>query len=142
MSHKRKRPSRNPADPYRATMPEAFPWTSQERQYPRVGPPGISYFAGPVPEWGEVHCLLWRDDEGLLRGILNYYDKDMPPWEKAGNVNVFVDPAWRRKGIATQLCMEATSRFPIRLEGQRFTKEGAELARALARVMKQREREQ
>jgi hypothetical protein len=31
---------------------------------------------------------------GILTGILYYYPADIPPPEKAGNVNIFVDPAY------------------------------------------------
>ncbi len=118
---------------FEATMPPAFSWQSQVVQYPAFGEEGIGYFAGLVDDGKIVHCLLWRDSTGAARGILNYYEQDMPPWEKAGNVNLFVDPDWKRQGIATELWNEACSRWHVTLENQRFTVEGVELARALVR---------
>lgn len=111
--------------------PDAVPysWESQVAQYPRLGAPGVEYRTGDTGFAKPVNCLLWRDEDGLVHGILNHYPIDMPPWEKAGNVNVFVDPARRREGIATRLVREAQRMFgPIDFEQQRFTESGAALA--------------
>lgn len=116
---------------YVATLPESFPWTSQAMQYPTLGPAGISYFAGEIPSINyTVDCLLYRDSEGHLLGILNHYPKDQPPWEKAGNVNIWVHPDAKRRGIGTALLAEADRRWSINLDQQRFTPEGAAFANA------------
>lgn len=103
---------------------EVLSWESQVVQYPYRGEPGIGYFPGPTP-YGVVHCLLWRDDHGLVRGILNYYDFQAGIWEKPGNVNIFVHRQWKRRRIGTALYREAKRRWPtIALEDQRYTPEG------------------
>lgn len=106
-----------------------YSYESQVVQYPRLGAPGIEYFAGDGGFAKPVDCLLWRDDEGLVRGILNHYPVDMPPHEKAGNINLFIDPARQRQGIGTALVREANRRWgPINWNQQRYTKAGIELA--------------
>lgn len=115
-----------------ASIPQSlmFSWASQVQQYPWRGPEGISYFAGVMPN-GTVHCLLYRERRGHVVGILNYYDKDFPPFEKAGNVNIFIHKNFKRRGIGTALWKEAQRRWPVTLVGQRYSPEGAEFARAL-----------
>lgn len=127
---------------YRATLPDVFSWESQVSQYPmRYRPgPGIAYFPGDVSQFAgmedmpPVDCLLYYDEQGWLRGILNHYPVDYPPHEQAGNVNVFVDPARRRRGIGTALVTEAFRRWGVVLAEQRFTVAGAALADHLHRV--------
>jgi GNAT superfamily N-acetyltransferase len=111
-----------------------FSWQSQARQYPAHGPAGVGYFAGDVSELfgpgAHVDCLLHRDRDGALTGLLNFYPIDMPPFEQAGNVLVMVRPDRRRTGIATMLLAVALRRWPIDLHTQRYTREGAALVAA------------
>lgn len=108
-------------------------WESQVVQYPEVGVPGISYYRGEVST-GFVDCLLWRDQYGHVRGVLNHYPKDFPPWETKGNVNVFIDPTARRQGIATALLQEALTRWDIDFHKQRYTPSGIRLVQSLGRL--------
>lgn len=113
---------------HRASLPNVYPWESQAQQYPRRGPEGISYFAGEIPEINyTVDCLLYRE-RGILVGILNHYPADQLPWEKAGNVNVWVHPDYQRRGIGTALVAEAVTRWGINFDQQRYTEQGAALA--------------
>lgn len=100
-----------------------FSWESQYNQYPKRGVPGIKYFGGHT-ESGTVDCLLYFDDNGRLRGILNHYPFTLYPFESKGNVNIFVDPKRRRQGIATALLTEAMKRWDVDLEQQQYTEEG------------------
>lgn len=124
---------------------EAYDWASQVRQYARRGEPGFTEEVHPL-NGGTVHCLLWRDQDGLLRGILNYYASDCRGelmrsggvafrmgGEKAGNANIWVDPNHRGKGIGTMVAREGLSRYGITIEQQRFTEAGAALAEKLLR---------
>jgi GNAT superfamily N-acetyltransferase len=108
-------------------------WEGQAAQYPPTGEPGIGYFAGDAGYNKPVDCLLRRDGTGLLRGILNHYPVDMPPWEKAGNVTVLVQPGWRRNGIASALLDEARRRWPIDLTAQTYTDNGRRFIAAYRR---------
>ena len=49
---------------------------------------------------------------GILTGILYYYSADIPPPEKAGNVNIFVDPAYPMRGVGRKLVTETPLRWP------------------------------
>lgn len=108
-------------------------WAGQAEQYPPFGPPGISYFPGPLPSGNVVDCLLWRDEGGILRGILNHYPFESR-WEKIGNVNVWVAPGHQRQGIGTRLVEEAMNRWPIDFQQQRYSAEGVALYEGLRRV--------
>jgi hypothetical protein len=88
-------------------------WDSQAAQYPKKGPPGIAYFRGQINADYHVDCLLSRNDDGELVGILNRYPADFPPYEQAGAINVWVHPYHQRKGIATDLLYECALRWPM-----------------------------
>ncbi len=108
---------------YRSTV---FSFESKARQYAFRDTPGINYerhAEGPLGAHTVIDCLLWRDEAGLLRGILNYYPTDSR-WERQGAVNVFVDPDCRRRGIAAALIVEALARWPIDLQQQRYSAAG------------------
>lgn len=113
---------------FKATLPEVYPWESQVIQYPYSGEPGITYVEGIIDPTYSVDCLLYRDEHGLLVGVLNHYPADFYPYERRGNVNIWVREDQQRKGIATALWREAEQHWPVVLEGQRFTKAGAALA--------------
>ncbi len=100
-------------------------WESQASQYAPRGEPGIRYEQHTVGSW-PIDCLLYRGSSGNLFGILNPYPVDCPPYEKAGNINFWVRPDQRRRGIGTKLILEARSRWEIRGSGQRFTTVGLE----------------
>ena len=100
-------------------------WESQASQYAQRGEPGIRYERHTVGSW-PIDCLLYRGPSGYLFGILNHYPVDCPPYEKAGNINFWVRPDQRRRGIGTKLILEARRRWEIRGAGQRFTTAGFE----------------
>lgn len=119
--------SRGKAFTPRATKPDIHPmeWVGQMSQFPEKGPPGLSYFKGEIDDERHVDSLLFRDDEGTLRGILYRYPFDFPPYEKKGNVNVLVDPLRQRRGIGTKLWREAEKRWGINQRQQDYTPAGA-----------------
>jgi Mor family transcriptional regulator len=104
-----------------------WPFKGQAKQFDKKGPPGLSYFKGEgnglqPGQW--VDCLLWRDDKGLLKGIVYHYPQDLP-LEKKGNMNVFISPDSKRQGIASKLVAEAIKRYDVDLRQQRYSEEGA-----------------
>lgn len=114
----------------------AYTWESQVVQYSRIGLPGrISHYSGRVASHDvPVDCLVWRDEMGKVRGILNYYSVDFPPWEQAGNVNVWVDPAWQRRGIGLALVKRCVEMYgPLKVEQQNYSRTGVRLLKKLLR---------
>ena len=125
-----------PKGGFSATLPfigSGMTFDNQRSQYPKKGPPGIGYFKGVIDSKRYVDCLLYRDKKGVVIGILNHFPKAMPPYEKKGNVTLFVDPTQQRQGIGSKLMREAGKRWNINLAQQAYTREGAALANALAR---------
>lgn len=153
-----------------AELPEAkvegegqFDWASQARQYPKVGPPGLTeqtvIVAAGVgttmaldPSDGrlkparvrvkvEVDCLLYRNRKGALVGILNHYpeacyDMDGNLLERPGNVNVWVRPNRRGRGVGSLLLHAALDRWDdIDPAAQDYTAGGRAL---MAKVLDER----
>ncbi len=109
-------------------------WESQAAQYPQTGPPGISYFRGQVTASYFVDCLLYRDEHGELIGIANHYPSDLPPYEREGNVNVWVHPQRRRQGIGTELALECVRRWqPHEPQETRYTGAGLKWVTAMSK---------
>jgi len=109
----------------RVIQEPAFPWESQVVQYQQEDDPGIHYFGGETPD-GIVDCLLFYNEDRRLVGILNHYGfYESSGLEKPGNINIFVDPAQRKKGIATALLDESRKRWLFDIEEQTYTLEGA-----------------
>ncbi|GEM_PF-5193614 len=102
-------------------------WESQASQYPQQGPPGITYLRGQASPTYYVDCLLYRDEDGGLLGILNHYPIEIPKYQREGSVNIWVHPAHRRSGVGRALIAEAVERWEIRRHGQDLTESGAEL---------------
>jgi GNAT superfamily N-acetyltransferase len=112
-------------------------WESQASQYPEVGPPGTSTFQVPLTEGRHVNCVLHRDTDGALLGILNHYPVDIPPWERKYTLNVWVHPDRRGEGIGTRLVLAAMEQgWPISVEDIQATGPGVALTRSVARRLR------
>ena len=127
-----------------------FDFASQVGQYPPKGDPGIGYFKGELDKNRYVNALLYRDEQGQVRGILNHYPQDITTraggiyggmqllLERKGNVNLMVDPTARRQGIATKLYREADRRWKINPKQQEYTTEGRKFYESLVKKAKSR----
>jgi len=127
----------------------ALAWDSQVRQYPKLGPPGLSFVAYPdEPAYGPngarttttIDCLLYRNRKGHLVGILNHYNDDIYECdgsllERPGNVNLWVRPDRQRRGIGTKLVAEADRRWSIDWMAQRYTEAGRSLVSSYTRTV-------
>jgi predicted acetyltransferase len=102
---------------------QIFNWQTQAKQYPENGN-GIEYFKGVMKNDKWVDCLLYYGNDSKLKGVLNFYPFDLPPYEIRGNVNLEVKQSERRKGIATALLDEGIKRFQIDLRKQVYTELG------------------
>jgi GNAT superfamily N-acetyltransferase len=131
---------------------ECFSWESQARQYAVIGKPGISQEDHEILS-KPVHCLLFRDANGRLRGVLNYYPQQITSHsgprnrlrtgtarviQEAQSCNIWVSPKHRRQGIATRLLRTAIARWPIPLASQRYTPDGLAFVRAFVQGALQR----
>lgn len=113
-------------------IPPAFSWESQARQYAYRDAPGICLERHSTAELGArlgeplafIDCLLYRDEDGLLVGILNHYPDSNSEIEHAGNANIWVKPDHQRQGIGTALLKEAMRRWDLDLEQQNYTTQG------------------
>lgn len=115
--------------------PTRLSWSSQVHQYPR-GRPGLTCFQATHEDYplAPIDCLIERDRQGYVIGILNHFGHDMPPLERAGNVNVLVHPAMQRRGIGTRLLLTAMDLWPdIDLMAQTYTPAGRSLAASCSR---------
>lgn len=110
----------------RIVFPEVYSWQSQASQYLNVAPnkTGVEYFKGDMGGGKFVDCLLYKAKDGYLLGILNHYPFDFLPYERKGNVNIWVNPDFKCCGIGTELLNEAMKRWDINFHQQRFTPEG------------------
>ena len=130
----------------------AFSWQSQAQQYPEQGSPGIrleshwiegsierfpdrepggAKYLNSLPNVARVDCLLYRDEDGALSGILNRYD-GKNPLEQLDAVNIWVRPDRQRQGIATALLRDAKRRWPgVTVQKQRYTQDGLKLLTTL-----------
>lgn len=125
------------------TLPDlAEEWEFQAERYPTKGTPGITY----GNSGDGVERLLYYDSTGKLAGFLHYYLRDIfetsdgsplpgtsgasrsgAPLEKAGNFFVAVAPGYQKAGIGIKLLREATKRWSVNFEQQRYTEAGARL---------------
>ena len=125
----------------RATIPAfaMFTFQSQAAQFPAHGALGVCRYwvdhnmelhHGKPDDDSEVavDCLVYRAaPDGRVQGILYYYVVDHPPLEKAGNVNLYVDPDHQREGIGTMLLHMMKWLRPIDFDQQRYTQAGLNL---------------
>jgi hypothetical protein len=105
-------------------------WPVVAREHPRVGPPGLRHAILRHHTGGTVGCLSWRDNSGQVRGLLYHYQCDFPPYERRGNVNLWIDPAWHRRGLGSSLLAEADRRWTVNFAQQKYTTAGLALVRA------------
>lgn len=106
-------------------------WATMVRQVRQAGAPGVTYERHTDERWPQerVDCLVYRNRKGDPIGILCRYG-DMPPFEKAGNVNIWTRPDRAGRGIATKLLTDALRRWDdIDLRDQGYTHDGLSFVR-------------
>lgn len=89
-------------------------WEQQASQFPPHGLPGITLqqiTLGPPDNQTVVDCLLYRDDDGNLIGILAHYNENNP-LQEPDTVNLLVKPDQQRKGVGKSLAREACTLWP------------------------------
>lgn len=122
------------ADEIEPTIPHiAYSWESQARQFPKQGRPGLTFEVNDAGDGHLVECWIWRGSKGQVQGIAYHYLTDSG-WEKPGNVNLYVDPRRRRRGIGLRLLAAVDAHVGgVEWDQQDFTPEGAALVRAFLR---------
>lgn len=105
-------------------------WENVAAEYPKFGPEGISYYRGVRADGYQVNCLLYRDGDGHLLGVLAHFPETIPNLERAGHGNMWVHPDHRREGVARELVLEFVRRgWHGEYKDFRVTPEGAALLR-------------
>lgn len=78
-----------------------------------TGPSGVAFYSDDEG----TKLLEYRDDQGLLRGVLCLYG--------SGELLLMTDPKFRRRGICTSLLQEADRQgFDINFDRQAYTRAG------------------
>lgn len=108
---------------------------------PEIGDPGIQYVRrrGQVMTLFDVEanvdCLIYRDNAGLLAGLLFRFPKAIRDENglvgSAGEITLAVKPDHRRQGIGTALLKEAASRWDINWANQSYSASGLELIKSV-----------
>jgi GNAT superfamily N-acetyltransferase len=121
----------------------AMPWDYDTNfLLPEIGAPGIQYLRrrGSVMAFSAdvvatVDCVLYRDNAGLLVGILFRFPKairdDIGLVASAGELSLVVKPDHCRQGIGTALLKEAASRWDIHWANQSYSAGGLELIKSV-----------
>jgi GNAT superfamily N-acetyltransferase len=99
-----------------------YDWGHEACQYAHYGTPGIHLETHAFMQ-SVVDCLLYRDEAGLLIGILNHYNENNP-YEGPGAMNVWVKPENQRQGIATELLRRANELWTLSNEHLKYTPDG------------------
>lgn len=118
----------------RLVPPTPITFESQAAQFDKIGTPGISTRREHSSSGHPVDCVLYRNNTGVLDGVLYYYPAGAPGLEKPRNVNMFVRPEAARTGIATRLLDHATRLFDINLDQQLLTPSGKAFLDAYRRI--------
>lgn len=105
-------------------------WPRVVREHPHVGPPGLRHAVLRHHTGGTIDCLSWRDRGGQLRAVLYHYRCDFRLYERRGNVNLWVDPAWHRRGLGSDLLADADRRWKPNFVQQSYTTAGLTLVTA------------
>ncbi len=103
-------------------MTTTLSWESQSTQYAPTGKPGIHLEQHTVGNT-VIDCLLFRNEDGELVGILNHYNENNH-WQKPGSCNLWVHPDHQRQGIASALLRDAWHRWQLSYEHQNWSEEG------------------
>lgn len=104
-------------------------WAKRKDRYDEVGEVGLTeiqtkYMGKPV------NTLLYRDEQGILRGIITHFPKAIIPYKMEGEVDLAVDPSCRRQGIGMKLIKKASELWDIQAKLQRYTPASAALTEA------------
>jgi len=109
-------------------IPEyAETWKIIIKGYAERGYPGISYLKTEFESGACLESLLFRDQKGMLLGIMDYFSSDGIPNEVKGNVNVVVHPDFQNKGIGSSLWVAGMKKWQIDLNQQLYTPLGHKL---------------
>ena len=119
---------------YQLVPPTPFSFESQAAQFDETGTPGIELRRENASIGQPVDCVLYRNNTGVLDGILYFYPDGAPGLEQPGNVNIFVRPEAARTGIASRLLDHATRLFDINLDQQLLTPSGKAFLDAYRRI--------
>lgn len=102
-------------------------WNKVIKHYPKKGEPGFTFSCQHLFGVRYAEYILFRNEDGEMCGIITYYLQDYFHLEKAGNLNISVDPRYWRKGIGLKLLLEAIKKWDIDFNKQIYTCSGIKL---------------
>lgn len=101
-------------------------WDKNTRKIEPTGPSGFSV----LNVRSGVLTLVYRDEEGILKGLLNYYPNGIFARNKPGEVELLVHPDARRQGIGMKVLKEGIRLWDIQARKQRYNPASAGLTEA------------
>lgn len=119
-------------------IPEISPkyWQVIATKFAQKGMPGITYLKAEYSPEQWIETFVYRDECGNLLGIIDYFPVDTIPHEKKGNVNIFVHPEHRGKGVGLALLKKGDERWDIDFDKQQYTYSGLKLVKSYQRAIK------
>ena len=101
-------------------------WNKSTSKIDELGPPGLNVVQVRLL----VQTLVYRDEEGFLKGVLYHYPQGFAHMKKPGEVELMVHPDSRRQGIGMKLLKEGIRLWDIQAKKQRYNEASARLTDA------------
>lgn len=98
-------------------------WDRTTKKLEELGTSGLE----TISTKKSTHTITYRDEEGVLLGVLWFYPKGNLPAKNPGEVEVVVHPDHRRHGIGMLLIKEAIRLWDIQAKKQRYNPASAAL---------------
>jgi len=102
-------------------------WNKLVKYYPKQGESGFTFSFHHLFGVRYAEYIIYRNEEGEMVGIITYYLHDYFHLERAGNLNISVDPKYWRNGIGLKLLKEAIRKWNIDFNKQTYTRSGIRL---------------
>ena len=105
-------------------------WYKLIDYYPKKGNPGICYLKSIYNSDQVVESFTFRNQLGILLGVIDFYLGNTIPMEKEGNCNILVHPDFMNKGIGKKLLEKGDAIWKIDFSQQKLTPSGLNLVKS------------